>query len=123
MTKRLITALENKYLDIIAHPTGRLINRRDPYVFDYNKVFAAAAENGKCLEISSSPERLDLNYQLVRAAKKYNVKFTVDTDSHSPEQLNFMKFGVAMARKGWCTKEDIVNTLSFKELGKVFKKL
>lgn len=121
ITKRLIKALESPHVDIISHPTNRLLNERDSSDADWDEVFKYAAKYNKILEINSSPNRLDLRDDLVRAAKKYGVKFIIDTDAHAVSQMDNMKFGVSVARRGWATKEDIVNTWDWTDLAKWFK--
>jgi DNA polymerase (family 10) len=123
MTKRITTALQHKHVDIFAHPTGRLINRREPYDVDLKKVFKAAAENSKYLEINCFPERLDLKDIHVKSAIQSGLKLAIGTDSHNTNQLRFIELGVATARRGWAQKKDIINTYSLKELPKFFKKL
>lgn len=109
-TKRLLRALENPYVKILGHPTGRLINRRSEMEFDMEKVIKAAVANKVALEINASPSRLDLPDKYLRKAKEMGAKFTIDTDSHDIDQAEFMKFGVGIARRGWLLKEDIINT-------------
>lgn len=120
MTKRIITAMENEHIDVIAHPTGRLIGSRQPYDFDFDEVVDAAKRTGTFLEINCQPERLDLNYFHVFKARN-KVKFTLGTDAHDKNHMNYMEFGLAQARRGWCEKKHILNTLSLKDLRKVFK--
>jgi len=123
MTNRILKAMDNENLDILAHPTGRLINAREPYEVDLQKVFKKAAEKNIYLEIDALPQRLDLKDIHIKAAKEFGVKFVIDTDTHSLETLKYMDLGIATARRGWCEKKDIVNTCSAKELGKFFKKI
>ncbi|ADE36598.1 DNA polymerase/3'-5' exonuclease PolX [Methanohalophilus mahii] len=116
MTERIITALQNEFLHVLGHPTSRKIGIREAYEVDLDKIFETAAENGKLLEINSQPERLDLNDNLILQAKEYDLKFCISSDSHSSAQLDFMKYGVGQARRGWLTKDDVANTYSLKEL-------
>ncbi|MDH4358765.1 MAG: DNA polymerase/3'-5' exonuclease PolX [Candidatus Berkelbacteria bacterium] len=116
ITKRMIRAMENAYVDVIGHPTGRLINRREGYSADWEQVFKTAAQENVALEINASPDRLDLPDGLVLKAKKMGVRFAISTDSHSLEQLSFLPFGISVARRGWCEKKDIVNALELEEL-------
>ncbi|MBP7670807.1 DNA polymerase/3'-5' exonuclease PolX [Candidatus Gracilibacteria bacterium] len=109
-TKRLLKALENPYVKILGHPTGRLINKRAEMEFDMDAVVKAAVANGVALEINASPSRLDLPDKYLRRAKEMGAKFTIDTDSHDSDQIEFMQFGVGIARRGWLTKADVVNT-------------
>ena len=122
MTERIIRAMKNPNVDIISHPTGRLVGSRDEYQIDFDKILQTAKETGTILEINSSPYRLDLKDSYIRRAKNKAVKMIINTDSHQKEQLNLMKYGVAMACRGWAEKEDIVNTNSLGNLLKFFKK-
>ncbi len=121
ITKRLLKALESPYVDIISHPTNRLINERESSEADWEKVFEVAAKNNKILEINAYPNRLDLRDDLVREALRFGVKFIINTDTHEVSQMSNMKFGVAVARRGWATKKDIVNTLDWTSFAKRFK--
>ncbi len=122
MTERIATALEHRYLDILAHPSGRLLGKREPYAVNFEKVFEAAAANGKIIEINSQPSRLDLNDELILRAKSFGLKFCISTDSHSTTGLTFMRYGIGQARRGWLEKEDVVNTYPYSRLKEVFKK-
>ncbi len=121
MTKRVMKAMENEHVDIIAHPTGRLIQKREPFEIDLDAFFDKAKETGTVLEINAYPERLDLRDSHVRAAIKAGVKLVISTDAHHADQLNFMRFGIATARRGWAEKKDIINTNSMKEMMKMLK--
>jgi len=121
MTERIIKAMKNKNIDIISHPTGRIIQRRDEYQVDLEKMLKAAKETGTILEINSWPERLDLKDIYIKMAKKIGVKMIINTDAHERTQMQNMEFGIAQARRGWAEKIDIVNTLSAEELLKHFK--
>jgi len=121
MTERIIKAMKNPHVDIISHPTGRLIQKRDEYQIDFDKILRVAKETGTILEINSFPERLDLNDQNIRRAKEAGVKMVINTDSHRKDQLRFMEFGVAQARRGWAEKEDIINVHPLQKLLKFFK--
>ncbi|MDH7476007.1 MAG: DNA polymerase/3'-5' exonuclease PolX [Microgenomates group bacterium] len=121
MTARIINALKNPHVDILSHPTGRLINRRDEYQIDLEKIFKAAKDLGKILEINSFPDRLDLNDNNIRRAKEIGVKMIVNTDAHHQDQLRYIRFGVAQARRGWAEKQDIINTNSLNDLLWFFK--
>lgn len=123
MTERIVTALENRYLDILAHPSGRLLGKREPYTVNFEKVFEAAAANGKVMEINSQPSRLDLNDELILRAKTFGLKFCISTDSHAVSDLTSMRYGLGQARRGWLEKEDIVNTYPYSRLKEVLKKL
>lgn len=109
MTERIIKAIKNPNVDIISHPTGRILKRRDEYEIDFDKILRAAKEFKVALEINSYPERLDLKDQNIRRAKEAGVKMVINTDSHSIGHLGYMEFGIAQARRGWAEKEDILN--------------
>jgi DNA polymerase (family 10) len=121
MTKRLITAMKNPNVDIISHPTGRLVGQRDEIQLDFDKILQVAKETGTILEINSSPYRLDLRDLYIRRAKNEGVKMIINTDAHQKEQMNLMEYGVGMAKRGWAEKSDIINTLSLEKLLKHFK--
>jgi len=122
MTQRMIKAMRNPYVKIISHPTGRLINRRDEYQLDIEKIIEVARETGTALEINSFPERLDLKDTNIRKAIQKGVKLVINTDAHHRDHLQFMRFGIAQARRGWAEKNDIINTWSLDKLIKFFKK-
>ena len=119
MTKRILIALENPYVDIFAHPTGRMLLEREGIEADWEVIFKRAKELGKIMEINAFPNRLDLPDNLVRLAKDCGVKFSVDTDSHHTEHLSLMEYGVAVARRGWCETGDIINTLPLTALKRI----
>ncbi len=118
MTARVVKALSMPKVKILAHPTGRLINKRPSIDVDWDVVFDTVKKNNQALEINSWPERLDLPDNLVREAITNNIKCVINTDAHAAEQLNNMMYGVSVARRGWCTKNDIINTLSYTEFKK-----
>ncbi|MBA4494555.1 DNA polymerase/3'-5' exonuclease PolX [Paenactinomyces guangxiensis] len=123
MTRRIVEAMENPHVDIIAHPTGRLIQRRDPYQVDIDDLFQTAADTGTILELNANPHRLDLNDELLKKAKEeYGLTFTINTDAHSAEGLANIFFGIATARRGWLEKQDVINTMPLKDLRKRLKK-
>src|SRR3989344_3030139 len=107
VTKRILKAMENKYVNSIAHPSGRLINKREGYALDYEKLFNKSLETGTVFEINSNPERLDLDWMHVKEAVNLKCKLLINTDAHSTDSMNFMKFGVGVARKGWCENKNI----------------
>lgn len=111
MTDRLLRAFENQHLMILAHPTGRLLLRRDPFEFDIERVLEAAARRGIALECNAFPDRLDLRDVHLRMARERGVRIIISTDSHSTTHLPFMKYGLLMARRGWLEKKDVLNTL------------
>ncbi|MBI2882742.1 MAG: DNA polymerase/3'-5' exonuclease PolX [Candidatus Methylomirabilis oxyfera] len=110
MTARIVKALSNPYVHIFAHPTGRLIGERDPYDVDLEAVFATARQYGKALEINAQPSRLDLNDHHARRAKELGITLAISTDTHSLDQLDNMSLGVAVARRAWLEKSDVINT-------------
>lgn len=111
MTGRLLRALESPSLKVLGHPTGRVLLHRDAYVYDFERICTEAARRGVWMEINASPERLDLHAALLRTAKARGVRFTIATDAHHPKHLSNMRFGVSMARRGWLTRDDVMNTL------------
>ncbi|HHV17384.1 MAG TPA: DNA polymerase/3'-5' exonuclease PolX [Thermoanaerobacterales bacterium] len=116
LTRRIINACYNPYVNIIAHPTGRILGRRDPYDVNMDLVLEAAAATGTVLEINSSPDRLDLNDFMVKRAKDMGIKVAINTDAHHAETLTDMKYGVWVARRGWLTAKSIINTLPLEKL-------
>jgi DNA polymerase (family X) len=116
MTKRLVRAIENPHVDIIAHPTGRIIHRRAGYEFDFETICRACVKNGTILEINCYPDRLDLNDVNIKRAIGYGVKLSLGTDSHSKMQLQYLHHGIAQARRGWATKKDVINCMREKDL-------
>jgi DNA polymerase (family 10) len=120
-TKRLIAALENPFVNALGHPTGRLLGEREAYEVDWEDVFAVAEKHRKILEINSYPSRLDLPDDLIRSARKRGIKFLISTDAHRHEHFRNLRFGVAVARRGWCEAADIVNTSEANIFAKLFK--
>jgi DNA polymerase (family 10) len=118
VTDRLLAAIGNPYVNIISHPSGRLLNERDPSDPDWNKIFDAARERGVILEVNGQPNRLDLPDDLIRTAIQWGVKLIINSDAHSIEQLDYMRCGVDNARRGWAEKKDILNTLSYEKFVK-----
>jgi DNA polymerase (family X) len=116
MTERLLAAIENPYTQIIAHPTGRLLLRRDPFEYDMEKVLDAAHRYGVAMECNAYPDRLDLKDVYLKMAKEREVKIVISTDSHSTKNLAYMKYGVGMARRGWLEAKDVLNTLPAEKL-------
>jgi DNA polymerase (family 10) len=122
MTKRIVTAMENPHVDIIAHPTGRLLGKRDPYEVDMEQLMAAAKDTGTMLELNSFPTRLDLNDLHCKMAKEYGVLVAISTDAHVTTQMRDVRmYGVATARRGWLEPKDVLNTRSLEELLKRVK--
>ena len=116
MTGRIIKAMENPNVDILAHPSGRLIGERDPYSVNMTAVLEAAERTGTAMEINAHPSRLDLADINVRKAKELGVKIAIGTDAHSSGGLDMMRFGIMVARRGWLVKADVVNTLELDTL-------
>jgi len=116
MTRRIIKALNHPEIDILGHPSGRIIGERESYEVDWKEVFKVAAKNKVAMEVNSFPDRLDLKDILIKEAIKYGVKIVINTDSHQLEHLELMRYGVAQARRGWARKKDVVNTMSLKEI-------
>src|SRR3989344_1540037 len=115
MTKRVISGLSHKKAKILAHPTGRMLNERPGYELDFHKIFEFCVKNDKALEINCWPTRLDLPDILIQQAIQNNVKLIINTDSHSTSDMNLMKYGVSMARRGWAKKSDMLNTLGYND--------
>jgi DNA polymerase (family 10) len=122
MTERICRVMANPHVDIIAHPTARVIQRRSGYEVDFEKLLACAKRTGTVLEINSYPDRLDLNDVHIKKAVQAGVKLSIGTDSHSKTQLRNIELGIAQARRGWSERRDIINTLSYEELIKFLKK-
>jgi DNA polymerase (family 10) len=120
VTKRLISAIENPYVRVISHPSGRLLNERDPADPDWRKIFSAARDNGVILEINAQPQRLDLPDDLAKSAMEWGVDLIIDSDAHSTREFSFMRYGVDNARRGWVQKDNVINTLAY---DKFIKKL
>jgi DNA polymerase (family 10) len=116
MTERMLAAIENPYTQIIAHPTGRLLLRRDAFEYDMEKILDAAKQHGVAMECNSYPDRLDLKDTHLRMAKERGVKIVISTDAHSAGNLDLIQYGVKMARRGWLEKKDVLNTLPFEKL-------
>jgi len=111
MTDRILAAIENPYTQVLAHPTGRLVLRRDPFLYDMEKILDAAKKHGVAMECNAYPDRLDLKDVHLRMAKDRGVKIVISTDSHTTTNLKYMKYGVETARRGWIEKKDVINTL------------
>jgi DNA polymerase (family 10) len=116
ITKRILAAVRNPYVSVIAHPTGRLIGERDAYAVDMDAVLKEAAKYGVAMEINAYPLRLDLNDLHIKMAKQYGVQLVINTDTHVTSQYDFMTYGVSVARRGWVEKKDVLNTLPYEQL-------
>lgn len=116
ITDRMLGAIENPHVDCIAHPTGRLINRRRPYEIDMDAVMDAVQEHGKLMELNANPARLDLNEIHLAAAKRRGIPVTISTDAHSILGLDVMRYGILQARRGGLTSKDVANTLEWHEM-------
>jgi DNA polymerase (family 10) len=121
MTERIASAMRNENVDIISHLTGRIIGKRDPYQVNVEKLIDLALDTRTYFEINSLPDRLDLKDVHVKLAKEKGCKICLGTDAHNISHLDFMRYGVATARRGWLTKKDVLNTLSVKEIAEIFK--
>ena len=122
MTDRILKAIHNENVDCIGHPTGRLIQKRRAYTVSLGRVFEAAAEQGVMMEINAYPERLDLDDVNCRAAMEQGVSIVIGTDSHAPDQMEFMPLGVSVARRGWLEAKNVANTYSLKELERLLSR-
>ncbi len=122
ITQRIVSALRNPYVSVIAHPTGRLIGERDPYDVDMAEVLRVAAETGTAMEINAYPLRLDLSDMHAKMAKEMGVPVVISTDTHVTDQFSYMSYGVSIARRGWIEKKDVLNTMSYNSLIKALKK-
>lgn len=121
-TDRILRAMDNEYVNIFAHPTGRRINKREPYQFDFEKAMNKAKENNIIVEINAQPERLDLNDINAKTAKEMGVKFSISTDAHSISEMEYMKYGVWQAKRGWIEKDDVVNALNYEDFLEAIKR-
>jgi DNA polymerase (family 10) len=115
-TERILRAMDNPYFNILAHPSGRLINEREPYEVDLEKVMEAAKERNCFLEVNSQPDRLDLTDDACRLARDMGVGLAISTDAHSASDLAFMHLGVGQARRGWIEASEVLNTRPLKEM-------
>ena len=121
-TERLLRAMDNRYLNIIAHPTGRLINERTASAADMERVMRGAVARGRYLEVNAQPDRLDLTDVHCRLAKQLGLKVAISTDAHATVELDFMRFGVDQARRGWLEPEDVLNTRPLSELRTILRR-
>ena len=116
MTQRVLRAIENPNVDVVAHPTCRLLGEREPVAIDLEAIFQAAARTNTALEINAMPSRLDLKDTHVFRARELGVQLVIGTDAHSVEHLGLIRFGVGVARRGWCQAGHIVNTRHLSEV-------
>jgi DNA polymerase (family 10) len=123
MTERICTALEQNNMDILAHPSGRLMGKREPYEVDMTKILEKARDERKVIEINSQPQRLDLNSENAKTAKQLGLRLAINTDSHASTQLNYMRYGVGQARRAGLTKDDIVNAQPLRKLSKYLPRI
>lgn len=122
MTRRLVRACENPHINVIGHPTTRLLGKRPGIDADFDEVFAACARTGTALEINAQPDRLDLGDEDILRARSHGVKFAIDTDAHSIPQLAYLRYGVGTAQRGWLTPDDVINTWPPRRLRRFLRK-
>jgi len=121
-TERALAAMENPYVDCIGHPTGRRLNKRPPVELDFERVIEKALETRTCLEINSQPDRLDLRDVHARAAREAGLKLVIDSDGHELRAQDYVELGVGQARRAWLTKDDVVNTRTWKQIERIRKR-
>jgi DNA polymerase (family 10) len=121
-TDRILKAMDNPYFAILAHPTGRLINERRPYEIDMERIIKKAKDSGCFLELNAHPDRLDLNDIDAKRAKEIGVKLVISTDAHRIDDLDYMRFGLGQARRGWLEPDDVLNTRGLSDLKKLLKR-
>ncbi|MDT8404720.1 DNA polymerase/3'-5' exonuclease PolX [Sulfuriflexus sp.] len=121
-TERVLCAMDNPYFTILAHPSGRLINQWEPYEINLEKIMEAAREHGCCIEVNAQPDRLDLTDEGCKMAKDLGLKVAISTDAHSTSGLEFMRFGINQARRGWIEARDVINCQPLNDLKKLFKR-
>jgi DNA polymerase (family 10) len=119
ITERILGAIENPHVSMVAHPTGRLINRREAYDVDLDAVMAAAKKHKKLLELNANPQRLDLNDVYCAAARQHGIPIVINTDAHSTDGLEVLRFGILQARRGGLTKDDVANTRPWVQVKKL----
>ena len=121
MTARIKRAMENPNVDIIFHPTGRLIQKREAYKVDIDELLKTAKKTKTVMEIDAFPDRLDFKDEYIRKAVEMGVKLSIDTDAHSIAHLTYLRYGIAQARRGWAEKSDVINTYSWQEMIRLLK--
>ena len=119
ITERILGAIENPHVSMVAHPTGRLLNRREAYEVDLDQVFAAAKKHRKLLELNANPQRLDLNDVYCAAARQHGIPIVINTDAHSPDGLDVLRYGILQARRAGLTKDDVANTRTWPQMKKL----
>ena len=117
----IVKALGNKYVNLLSHPTGRLIGRREPYLVDMQAVIETAARYGKIIEINAHPLRLDMDWRLWKRAKELGVRCAINSDAHNANELGCLHYGVGVALKGWLEKTDVVNCLPLSRVEKALR--
>jgi DNA polymerase (family 10) len=122
MTERIMKAMDNPYFNILGHPTGRLIGRRQPYDLDVEKILETARNNGCFVELDSQPDRLDLSDVYCKLAKEMGVKIAISTDAHSVAELKNIYLGIGQGRRGWLAAGDVLNTRTWRQLQKLLKR-
>jgi len=120
-TQRMLRAIANPYVDIIGHPTGRLLLNRDGYALDLEAIIDAAAEHGVCIEINAHPSRLDLDWHYLHRARDKGIKIPINPDAHAIDGIDVMRYGIGIARKGWLRASDVLNTLNAEEISAFFE--
>ncbi|KKS27288.1 MAG: polymerase X family protein, partial [Candidatus Yanofskybacteria bacterium GW2011_GWC2_41_9] len=121
MTARIIRAMENTNVDILFHPTGRVIKRREAYKVDMDELLKTAKRTKTVMEIDAFPDRLDLKDEYIRKAIETGVKLAIDSDAHSASHFQYLEYGIAQARRGWAEKKDIINTKDLEDMLKLLK--
>jgi len=121
-TERIIRAMDNPYFNILAHPTGRLINQREAYEVDLETIMTAARKRGCFLEVNAQPDRLDLTDSYCKLAKEMGLKVAISTDAHSTGNLDYIRFGIGQARRGWLEADDVLNTRTLDDLKKLLRR-
>jgi DNA polymerase (family 10) len=121
MTARLLKAIDNPNVSIVGHPTGRMLLRRDAYVYDMDAILKAAARNKVAMELNAYPDRLDLCDRHLRMAKQHSVKIVINTDSHHTSHMEKIRFGILQARRAWLTADDVLNTLPIDQFVRAMK--
>jgi DNA polymerase (family X) len=122
LTRRLVRACENPHVNIVGHPTGRLIGRRPAVDVDLDELFKTAARTGTAIEINASPDRLDLADEYIHQARRYGVKFAINTDAHATTHLAYLRYGVGTAQRGWLSADDVINTWPLRRLRTFLRK-